>query len=150
MPLAAPEALEDVIHAQGVIAHLDALRESRLEASEKDDTEPEKQSRDSHTVGQPREIRLLADLKLNQLHLHFSDNEGFRIESESHPEVVSKQHLTKRQVGEIVEYARRRHIRVTPELDMPGHLRAALAEHPELRLAGSTDALDISLPAAKF
>ena len=96
-----------------------------------------------------REIRLLADLKLNQLHLHFSDNEGFRIESESHPEVVSKQHLTKRQVGEIVEYARRRHIRVTPEVDMPGHLRAALAEHPELRLAGSTDALDISLPAAR-
>ncbi|MBA3261960.1 MAG: family 20 glycosylhydrolase [Thermoleophilaceae bacterium] len=37
-----------------------------------------------------REIRQLAYLKLNQLHLHFSDNEGFRIESESHPEAVSR------------------------------------------------------------
>jgi hexosaminidase len=96
-----------------------------------------------------REIELLAYLKLNQLHLHFSDNEGFRIESESHPEVVSDQHLTKRQVREIVEFARRRHVRVIPELDMPGHLRQALAAHPELRLPGSTDALDISLPAAR-
>jgi hexosaminidase len=96
-----------------------------------------------------RQIRLLAYLKLNQLHLHFSDNEGFRIESESHPEVVSSRHLTKRQVRGIVAYARRRHVRVIPELDMPGHLRAALADHPELRLPGSTDALDISLPAAR-
>jgi len=96
-----------------------------------------------------RQIELLAELKLNQLHLHFSDNEGFRIESESHPEVVSEQHLTKRQVRDIVEFARRRHVRVIPELDMPGHLRQALAAHPELRLPGSTDALDISLPAAR-
>jgi hexosaminidase len=96
-----------------------------------------------------REIELLAELKLNQLHLHFSDNEGFRIESESHPEVVSQRHLTKRQVRDIVEFARRRHVRVIPELDMPGHLRQALAAHPELRLPGSTDALDISLPAAR-
>jgi hexosaminidase len=96
-----------------------------------------------------RQIELLAYLKLNQLHLHFSDNEGFRIESENHPEVVSDEHLTKRQVLEIVEFARRRHVRVIPELDMPGHLRQALAAHPELRLPGSTDALDISLPAAR-
>ena len=96
-----------------------------------------------------RRIEQLAYLKLNQLHLHFSDNEGFRIESESHPEIVSGRHLTKRQVRGIVEFARRRHVRVIPELDMPGHLRAALARHPELRLPGSTDALDISLPAAR-
>jgi hexosaminidase len=96
-----------------------------------------------------RRIDLLAYLKLNQLHLHFSDNEGFRIESDSHPEIVSRQHLTKREVRDIVEYARRRHVRVIPELDMPGHLRTALARHPELRLPGSTDALDISLPPAR-
>jgi hexosaminidase len=94
-------------------------------------------------------IRELAYLKLNQLHLHFSDNEGFRIESESHPEIVSPQHLTKRQVRGIVEYARRRHVRVIGELDMPGHLRTALADHPELQLAGSPGELDISLPAAR-
>jgi hexosaminidase len=96
-----------------------------------------------------REIELLADLKLNQLHLHFSDNEGFRIESDAHPEVVSQRHLTKRQVRGIVSYASSRHVRVIPELDMPGHLRAALAVHPELQLRGSPDKLDISLPAAR-
>ena len=49
-----------------------------------------------------RQIRLMAYLKLNQLHLHFSDNQGFRIESEGHPEIVSSPHLTKRQVREIL------------------------------------------------
>ena len=101
-----------------------------------------------------RRIRELAYLKLNQLHLHFSDNEGFRIESESHPEVVSRPYLTKRQVRGIVELARRHHIRVIGEIDMPGHLRAALAAHPELQLTDSAgirhaDKLDISLPAAR-
>lgn len=99
-------------------------------------------------------IRELAYLKLNQLHLHFSDNEGFRIESEGHPEVVSRRHLTKRQVRRIVALARRHHIRVIPELDMPGHLAAALAAHPELQLrdrAGvrSRERLDFTLPAAR-
>jgi hexosaminidase len=94
-------------------------------------------------------IRELAYLKLNQLHLHFSDNQGFRIESESHPEVVTRRSLTKRQVREIVAYARARHIRVIPELDMPGHMQAALAAHPELRVTGRPDELDFLKPAAR-
>ena len=64
----------------------------------------------------------LAYLKLNQLHLHFSDNEGFRIESESHPEVVSRPHLTKRQVRGIVE------LRAPPP--RPRHPRARHARAP--------------------
>ncbi len=101
-----------------------------------------------------RRIRELAYLKLNQLHLHFSDDQGFRIESSRHPEVVSAQHLTKRQVRDIVAYARDRHVRVIGELDMPGHLRAALARHPELQLRSAEgvtrpDKLDISKPAAR-
>ena len=47
-------------------------------------------------------IRELAYLKLNQLHLHFSDDQGFRIASRSHPEIVSDRHLTKRQVRSLV------------------------------------------------
>ena len=47
-------------------------------------------------------IRELAYLKLNQLHLHFSDDQGFRIASRSHPEIVSDPHLTKRQVRSLV------------------------------------------------
>ena len=96
-----------------------------------------------------RRIRQLAYLKLNQLHLHFSDNQGFRIESESHPEIVSARHLTKRQVRTLLALARRYHVRVIPELDMPGHLAAALAPHPELQVPGHPDLLDITEPAAR-
>jgi hexosaminidase len=94
-------------------------------------------------------IRELAYLKMNQLHLHFADNEGFRIESDSHPEIVSRPHLTKREVRGILAVARRNHVHVIPGLDMPGHLRAALARHPELQVPGRPDALDITKPAAR-
>jgi hexosaminidase len=94
-------------------------------------------------------IREMAYLKLNQLHLHFSDNQGFRIESDSHPEVVTRPYLTKRQVRDIVAYARARHVRVIPELDMPGHMQAALAAHPELQVPGRPDELDFTKPAAR-
>ena len=99
-------------------------------------------------------IRELAYLKLNQLHLHFSDDQGFRIASSSHPEVVSDPHLTKRQVRSLLAYARARHIRVIPEIDMPGHMRAALSAHPGLQLArpGGERAptrLDVTLPGAR-
>ncbi len=101
-----------------------------------------------------REIREMAYLKLNQLHLHFSDNQGFRIASETHPEIVSERHLTKPQVRGIVRLARSHHIRVIPEIDMPGHLTAVLAAHPKLQLIDSTgkprpDRLDFTLPAAR-
>ena len=39
-----------------------------------------------------RRIRVLSDLRLNLLHLHFSDNQGFRVESQSHPESVTTTH----------------------------------------------------------
>lgn len=96
-----------------------------------------------------RRIRELAYLKLNQLHLHFSDNQGFRIESDSHPEVMTRPYLTKAQVRDIVAYARARHVRVIGELDMPGHMQAALAAHPELQVAGRPDELDFTKPAAR-
>lgn len=98
-------------------------------------------------------IRELAYLKMNYFHLHFSENGGFRIESETHPEIVSADHLTKQQLSDLVALARRYHIIVVPELDMPGHMGAALAAHPELQLvnaAGQSNAnrLDITNPAA--
>jgi hexosaminidase len=96
-----------------------------------------------------RRIRELSYLKLNQLHLHFSDNEGFRIESDSHPEIVTRPYLTKREVRDIVGFARRHHVRVIPELDMPGHLRAALAPHPDLQVTGRPHELDFTKPGAR-
>lgn len=98
-------------------------------------------------------IRELGDLKYNEIGLHFSDDQGFRIESRTHPEVVSRQHLTKAEVRGIVALAASRHITVVPEIDSPGHLGAVIAAHPELQLRNASGtpargAVDISKPAA--
>jgi hexosaminidase len=98
-------------------------------------------------------IRELGDLKLNQLHLHFSDDQGFRIESSSHPEIVSAQHLSKADLRAITALAERRHVTVVPEIDTPGHLGSVFAAHPELQLrdasgAPAHGAIDISDPRA--
>ncbi|WP_255306010.1 glycoside hydrolase family 20 protein [Streptomyces sp. Wb2n-11] len=98
-------------------------------------------------------VREMGDLKLNQLVLHFSDDQGFRIASESHPEIVSEQHLTKAEVRRIVKLAQSRHIEVIPEIDSPGHLGAVMRAHPDLQLrdvngAATPGAVDISNPAS--
>ncbi|WP_254708703.1 beta-N-acetylhexosaminidase [Streptomyces lunaelactis] len=98
-------------------------------------------------------LREMADLKMNQLGLHFSDDQGFRIASDTHPEIVSSQHLTKDEVRRILALAARLHITVIPEIDSPGHLGAVLAAHPQLRLrdaAGASvrGAIDIGQPAS--
>ncbi|MFF7971762.1 family 20 glycosylhydrolase [Streptomyces sp. NPDC007905] len=98
-------------------------------------------------------IRELGDLKFNELGLHFSDDQGFRIESSSHPEIVSKDHLSKAQVKQIVDLAAARHITVVPEIDSPGHLGAVIAAHPDLQLrnvsgVATRGAIDISKDAS--
>ncbi|MFJ8785610.1 family 20 glycosylhydrolase [Streptomyces sp. NPDC102476] len=98
-------------------------------------------------------VRELGDLKFNRLQLHFSDDQAWRIESDSHPEIVSRQHLTKAQVKRVVALAAQRHITVVPEIDSPGHLGAVIAAHPELQLRSAAGnaargAVDISNPAS--
>ncbi|MEU0003060.1 glycoside hydrolase family 20 protein [Streptomyces sp. NPDC006314] len=98
-------------------------------------------------------IRELGDLKFNELGLHFSDDQAFRIESRTHPEIVSKDHLTKAQVKKIVDLADSRHITVVPEIDSPGHLGAVIAAHPDLQLRNASGvatrgAVDISKDAS--
>ncbi|MER7197129.1 beta-N-acetylglucosaminidase [Streptomyces sp. CB01635] len=109
-------------------------------------------ARKPFTVGWIKEqIREIGDLKYNQFGLHFSDDQAFRIQSDSHPEIVSPDHLTKAQVREIVSLAAERHITVIPEIDSPGHLGAVIAAHPELQLRNTAGvatrgAVDISNP----
>jgi hexosaminidase len=98
-------------------------------------------------------IRELGDLKFNELGLHFSDDQAFRIQSDSHPEIVSSPHLTKAQVKDILALADQRHVSVVPEIDSPGHLGAVIAAHPDLQLRdvngnATRGAVDISKPAA--
>ncbi|MFD3478844.1 glycoside hydrolase family 20 protein [Streptomyces sp. NPDC058695] len=109
-------------------------------------------ARKPFTAGWIKEqIREIGDLKYNQFGLHFSDDQAFRIQSDSHPEIVSPDHLTKAQVREIVSLAAERHITVVPEIDSPGHLGAVIAAHPELQLRNTAGvatrgAVDISNP----
>jgi len=79
-------------------------------------------------------------VKLNVLHLHLSDDQGFRIESKTHPELQQKgsdgHYFTQEQIREIIRYAAARAIRVVPEFDMPGHVSSWSPSHPEL-MSGS-------------
>lgn len=99
-----------------------------------------------------RLIDLLALYKINRLHLHLTDDQGWRIEIKAWPRLAeyggSTQvgggpggYYTQAQYTEIVRYAQARHIVVIPEVDMPGHTHAALASYPELTCSGNAPAL---------
>lgn len=104
-----------------------------------------------------REIRRIADLKLNTLHLHLTDDQRWGLESRSHPELASSGALSIAAMKRILAVARRYRVEVIPEVDLPGHSGALLAAHPELGLeptgtpppllAGGK--LDITDPAAR-
>ena len=79
-------------------------------------------------------IRDMSRNRMNVLWLHFSENEGFRIASDRHPEVPSLFHLSKDDVREMIRLANAYHIDINPALDCPGHLGQALQEHPRWRL----------------
>jgi hexosaminidase len=83
-------------------------------------------------------LRELAYLKYNYFHFHLSDTFGFRLESERHPEIVSPQHYTKAEIHHLLDLARKYHIVVVPEIDMPAHMNTILDAHPELRITSST------------
>ncbi|MGN6221203.1 MAG: beta-N-acetylhexosaminidase [Microbacterium sp.] len=84
-----------------------------------------------------------ASLKLNALHLHLTDDQGWRIQLDSRPELTEKASgtaiggdpggfYTKDDYREIVEHAASRHMIVVPEIDMPGHTHAVGLAYPEL------------------
>ena len=83
-----------------------------------------------------RNLDAMAVVKLNVLHLHITDDQGFRIESLTHPELQMKgsdgQYFTQAQMKEIISYATARGIRIVPEFDLPGHSTSWLVSHPEL------------------
>ena len=98
-----------------------------------------------------RQIDLAAQYKINKLHLHLTDDQGWRIEIKSHPALTEIGSLgavngdkggffTQNEFIEIVEYAAARYIEVIPEIDMPGHVNAALVSIPELNPGGKAAA----------
>jgi hexosaminidase len=83
-----------------------------------------------------RNLDAMAAVKMNVLHWHLTEDQGFRVESKKLPELhrMGSDGLfyTQEQVREIIRYAADRGIRVMPEFDMPGHATAWLVSHPEI------------------
>jgi hexosaminidase len=91
-------------------------------------------------------IDSMAMHKLNTLHLHLSDDEGWRVEIKAYPKLTSvgaignrsdrnapAAFLTQEDVKELCAYAARRHVAIIPEIDMPGHMGAVIKAYPELK-----------------
>lgn len=105
-----------------------------------------------------RFIDILAMHKMNTFHWHLTDDQGWRLEIKKYPELTEKGSKRKRtvigrnslqydtiphggfytqdEVRDIVDYASKRYITVVPEVDLPGHMLAALATFPELGCTG--------------
>lgn len=81
----------------------------------------------------------MAAVKLNVLHWHLSDDQGFTVESKKYPKLhelgSDGNYYTQDQVREILDYARDRGIRVIPEFDMPGHATSWFVGYPDLASA---------------
>lgn len=73
----------------------------------------------------------MAQLKLNVLHLHLTDDQGFRFASTAFPALASSQCYTAEDLARLVTVAADRGVRVLPEIDVPGHVTSWLAAYPE-------------------
>src|SRR5205085_12324676 len=97
-------------------------------------------------------VDAMAGYKLNRLHLHLSDDQGWRIAITARPRLTSRGaasavgggaggYYTQRAYRQLVEYARRRYITIVPEIDMPAHSTAALASYGSLTCSGTAPPL---------
>lgn len=103
-------------------------------------------------------IDMMALHNMNTFHWHLTDDQGWRIEIDKYPrlaEVASKRagtvighytgefdtipvggYYTKDQIRDVIDYAAKRHITIIPEVDLPGHMQAALSAYPSLGCTG--------------
>lgn len=102
-------------------------------------------------------IDMLALYKMNVLHWHLTDNQGWRVEIKKYPELTKTGahmpngnrkggYYTQEQYNEIVQYAADRFITVVPEIDMPGHTAAVFASYPELKNAVNLKNIKFNIP----
>ena len=96
-----------------------------------------------------KQIDLMASLKVNTMHFHLTEDQGWRIEIKKYPKLTSIGSIrkegdgsyyggfyTQEQIKDIVSYAAKRYITVIPEVDLPGHMMAAISAYPELSCKG--------------
>lgn len=89
-------------------------------------------------------LRRLVDLaahdRLNVLHLHFTDNEAWRLPSRRYPRLPSRLHYSEAALRELNAYAQARGVLIVPEIDVPAHAAAAIRAYPGLS-CGQPDVL---------
>ncbi|GFZ86561.1 hypothetical protein GCM10011408_01230 [Dyella caseinilytica] len=104
----------------------------------------------------------MAQHKLNVLHWHLTDDQGWRIEIKRYPELTQigawrtppdaghdgeplsyGGFYTQDQIRDVVAYATARHITVVPEIDMPGHAQAAVASYPQIGVTGKRPSVSV-------
>lgn len=85
-----------------------------------------------------RIIEQISLVKMNVLHWHLADDQGWRIESKKFPKLHenSESYYTQEEIKDVVSYAKARGVEVIPEIDMPGHTRGILAAYPEHSCSG--------------
>jgi len=99
-----------------------------------------------------RQIDLMAIYKINRFHIHLSDDQGWRIEIKSWPNLAiyggstevgggPGGYYTQQEYIDLVAYAKARNVMIIPEIDVPGHINAELASYPELNADGVAPAL---------
>ncbi|MFK8103567.1 MAG: family 20 glycosylhydrolase [Saprospiraceae bacterium] len=101
-------------------------------------------------------IDLLAYYKMNVLHFHLTEDQGWRIEIEKYPKLNTIAswrteadgsryggYYTKADLKEMVAYAQERHITIIPEIELPGHAQAALAAYPEFSCVGEKEKIEV-------
>lgn len=110
-----------------------------------------------------RQIDLAAQYKINKVHLHLSDDQGWRLEIKKYPDLTRiggstevggglGGYYTQEEFKDIVEYAEERYVEIIPEFDMPGHTNAALASYGFLNPDGKRKPLytDIKVGFSSF
>ena len=94
-----------------------------------------------------RTLDVMAFYRLNVLHLHLTDDQGFRFRSDAYPELASTDAYSTAELRDLVRYAADRAIRVVPELDVPGHVTSWLAAHPDWAVDGTAS---VDGPSTRF
>jgi len=101
-----------------------------------------------------KHIDLLTFYKMNVLHLHLTDDQGWRLEIDQYPELtelcskfstdyptVKSGYYSKKEIADLIQYAQARNITIVPEIEMPGHTSEVFAAYPEFSCSGEKSSI---------
>ena len=95
-------------------------------------------ARNFHTIDfHIKTIKRLASYKMNRYQVHWSDHQSYTLPSKAFPNLPTEgRHHTRAEIAKLMEVARRYHVEVVPEIDVPGHARALIHGIPSLACGG--------------